>query len=80
MMGKTNAIRLVEQGRIPYREAFYPFDESDLSGLHAAESIGLPPEQVFKTLVARGERTSKKRPGPPETKRWTWSMSRSFLA
>ena len=48
MMGKTNAIRLVEQGRIPYREAFYPFDESDLSGLHAAESIG---------LVARGERT-----------------------
>ena len=43
MMGKTNAIRLVEQGRIPYREAFYPFDESDLSGLHAAESIGLPP-------------------------------------
>ena len=57
MMGKTNAIRLVEQGRIPYREAFYPFDESDLSGLHAAESIGLPPEQVFKTLVARGERT-----------------------
>ena len=57
MMGKTNAIRLVEQGRIPYREAFYPFDESDLSGLHAAESIGLPPEQVFKTLVARGEKT-----------------------
>ena len=94
MMGKTNAIRLVEQGRIPYREAFYPFDESDLSGLHAAESIGLPPEQVFKTLVARGERTGiavfcipvcceldlKKRPGPPETKRWSWSMSRSFLA
>lgn len=94
MMGKTNAIRLVEQGRIPYREAFYPFDESDLSGLHAAESIGLPPEQVFKTLVA-GESgpalpcsafpyvaswTSKKRPGPPETKRWSWSMSRSFLA
>lgn len=56
-MGKTNAIRLVEQGQIPYREAHYPFDESDLSGLHAAEAIGLPPEQVFKTLVARGERT-----------------------
>ena len=56
-MGKTNAIRLVEQGQIPYREAYYPFDESDLSGLHAAEAIGLPPEQVFKTLVARGERT-----------------------
>ena len=56
-MGKTNAIRLVEQGQIQYREAYYPFDESDLSGLHAAEAIGLPPEQVFKTLVARGERT-----------------------
>lgn len=55
-MAKTNALRLVEQAGIPYREAFYEFDESDLSGLHAAKAIGLPPEQVFKTLVARGDR------------------------
>lgn len=55
-MAKTNALRLIEQAGIPCREAFYKFDESDLSGLHAARAIGLPPEQVFKTLVARGER------------------------
>lgn len=55
-MAKTNALRLIEQAGIPCREAFYEFDESDLSGLHAARAIGLPLEQVFKTLVARGER------------------------
>ena len=57
MNGKTNAVRLVEQAGIPCREAFYEFDENDLNGMHAAEAIRMPPEQVFKTLVARGERT-----------------------
>lgn len=54
---KTNAVRLVEQAGIPCREAFYEFDENDLNGMHAAEALSMPPEQVFKTLVARGERT-----------------------
>ena len=40
-----------------FREAFYAYDEKDLSGTHAAEAIGMPQEQVFKTLVARGDRT-----------------------
>lgn len=57
MATKTNAVRLVEQAKIPCRERFYEFDESDLSGTHAAQAIGMPPEQVFKTLVARGEKT-----------------------
>ena len=57
MATKTNAVRLVEQAGIPCREAFYEFDEKDLSGMHAAQAIGMDPEQVFKTLVARGERT-----------------------
>ena len=57
MATKTNAVRLVEQAGIPCREQFYEFDESDLSGPHAAQAIGMPPEQVFKTLVARGEKT-----------------------
>lgn len=57
MASKTNAVRLVQQAKIPYREAFYEFDEKDLNGNHAAEALGFPPEQVFKTLVARGERT-----------------------
>ena len=57
MATKTNAVRLVQQAKIPCRESFYEFDEKDLSGTHAAEAIGMPPEQVFKTLVARGEKT-----------------------
>lgn len=57
MATKTNAVRLVEQAGIPCLEQFYEFDESDLSGTHAAQAIGMPPEQVFKTLVARGEKT-----------------------
>ena len=57
MATKTNAVRLVEQAGIPCRECFYEFDENDLNGNHAAQAIGMPGEQVFKTLVARGERT-----------------------
>ncbi len=57
MDSKTNAVRLVERAGIPCREAFYAYDENDLNGSHAAEALGFPPEQVFKTLVARGTRT-----------------------
>ena len=57
MAAKTNAVRLVEQAHIPCQEFFYEYDENDLSGNHAAIALGFPPEQVFKTLVARGERT-----------------------
>ncbi len=55
-MTKTNAMRLLEQAKIPYRTTEYDYDENDLSGLHAAAAIGMPPEQVFKTLVAKGEK------------------------
>ena len=57
MATKTNAVRLIQQAGIPCREEFYEFDEHDLNGNHAAEAIGKPAEEVFKTLVARGERT-----------------------
>lgn len=57
MATKTNAVRLVQQAGIPCREAFYEYDEKDLSGVHAAQAVGMPEEQVFKTLVARGEKT-----------------------
>ena len=53
-MTKTNAMRLLEQAKLTFRTTEYEYDENDLSGMHAAEAIGLPPEQVFKTLVARG--------------------------
>ena len=57
MATKTNAVRLVQQAGIPCREEFYEFDEHDLNGNHAAEAIGKPAEEVFKTLVARGPKT-----------------------
>ena len=56
-MKKTNAIRLLEQAGIDYEARMYPVDESDLSGTHAAEVLGLPAGQVFKTLVLRGAKT-----------------------
>lgn len=57
MASKTNAIRILQQAKIPFEEAFYEFDENDLNGMHAANAIGYPPEQVFKTLVVRGAKT-----------------------
>ena len=54
-MTKTNAVRLLEKAGIPFRLAQYNYDENDLNGMHAAQGIGMPPEQVFKTLVARNE-------------------------
>ena len=52
-MTKTNVMRLLEQAGIPFRTAEYEYDEADLSGSHAADVIGMPREQVFKTLVTR---------------------------
>lgn len=57
MSAKTNAIRIVTQAKIPCKEAFYDFDPNDLNGIHAAKAINLPPEQVFKTLVVKGNRS-----------------------
>ena len=54
---KTNAARLLDKAKISYNLIPYEFDENDLNGNHAAAAIGFPPEQVFKTLVARGEKT-----------------------
>lgn len=56
-MVKTNAMRLLEVANIPFRTAQYEYDESNLSGVLAASKIGLPAEQVFKTLITRGDKT-----------------------
>lgn len=55
-MTKTNALRLMDQAKIPYRAVEYEYDENDLGGEHVAEVTGMDPNQVFKTLVARGEK------------------------
>jgi Cys-tRNA(Pro)/Cys-tRNA(Cys) deacylase len=56
-MTKTNAARILDAAGIHYELREYEVDEDDLSAPRVAEKIGLPPEQVFKTLVARGDRT-----------------------
>jgi Cys-tRNA(Pro)/Cys-tRNA(Cys) deacylase len=54
---KTNAARILDGAGISYELREYTVDENDLSAPHVAAAIGMPPEQVFKTLVARGDRT-----------------------
>lgn len=54
---KTNAMRLLDAQGIRYRTAEYEVDESDLSGVHLAETVGVDVDVVYKTLVAKGERT-----------------------
>ena len=53
---KTNAARLLDQMGIRYQLREYEVDPDDLAAETVAAKIGLPPEQVFKTLVARGDR------------------------
>jgi Cys-tRNA(Pro)/Cys-tRNA(Cys) deacylase len=53
---KTNAARLLDQLAIRYELREYEIDPEDLAAETVAAEIGLPPEQVFKTLVARGDR------------------------
>lgn len=56
-MTKTNAMRMLDAAKIPYEILEYEVDENDLSGIHIAEQTGFPPEKMFKTLVARGDKT-----------------------
>ena len=56
MPPKTNAARILDAARIPYEIREYEVDEDDLSAPSVAAKIAMPPEQVFKTLVARGDR------------------------
>jgi Cys-tRNA(Pro)/Cys-tRNA(Cys) deacylase len=53
---KTNAARLLDQLAIRYELREYEVDPEDLAAETVAAKIGLPPRQVFKTLVARGDR------------------------
>ena len=55
-MTKTNAARILDAAGIQYELRSYTVVEHDLSAPLVAAKIGLPPQQVFKTLVARGDR------------------------
>lgn len=56
-MNKTNAIRILESYKINFDVVEYEVDENDLSGETVAEKIGVNHEEVFKTLVAKGDKT-----------------------
>ena len=53
---KTNAARLLDSLGVSYELREYEVDPEDLAAEAVAAKIGMPPEQVFKTLLARGER------------------------
>lgn len=53
---KTNAMRALDVAKINYDVSSYEADESDLSGTHAADMLGISPEIMFKTLVTKNER------------------------
>jgi Cys-tRNA(Pro)/Cys-tRNA(Cys) deacylase len=56
-MTKTNAARMLDRAGIAYHLREYPVGDDHLSATEVAAAIGMPAEQVFKTLVARGDRT-----------------------
>ena len=56
MAHKTNAVRLLDQLAIRYELREYEVDPEDLAAETVAAKIGFPAHQVFKTLVARGDR------------------------
>ena len=53
---KTNAARLLDSHGVTYEVREYEVDPDDLAAESVARKVGLPPEQVFKTLVARGDK------------------------
>lgn len=55
-ISRTNAVRLLDRLGIGYELREYEVDPDDLAAGTVARKIGLPPEQVFKTLVARGDK------------------------
>ena len=57
MAAKTNAMRTLDRLGITYQVREYDVDPDDLSAETVAAKVGLPPEQVFKTLAVQGDRT-----------------------
>ena len=55
-MVKTNAIRSLTKAKISFETFEYEADEAHVAGVDVAEKIGMPLEQVFKTLVTKGEK------------------------
>lgn len=56
-ISKTNVARILDQAKISYDLIPYIVDESDLSAIHVAEQLGEPADQLFKTLVLKGDKS-----------------------
>jgi len=56
-MKKTNAARILDRLKIKYEIKEYPVDPDDLSAVNVASKVGMSIKMVFKTLVARGDKT-----------------------
>ena len=56
-MQKTNVMRMLDKAKVTYTVKEYEVDESDLSGIHVAECVGMDKDMVFKTLVAKGDKS-----------------------
>ena len=56
-INKTNVARLLDKAKVAYELVPYEVDENDLSATHVAEQLGENIEQVFKTLVLRGDKS-----------------------
>lgn len=56
-MKKTNAVRILESGNFKFETREYEVSEDEIDAVSVANKIGAPPETVFKTLVAKGDKT-----------------------
>ena len=56
-MTKTNALRILDANSVHYETAEYEFSPEEIDAVSVARKINADPEQVFKTLVARGDKT-----------------------
>lgn len=54
---KTNAARILDEAHIEYELKTYPVDPEHLDAVHVAAEVGMPAQQVFKTLCVRGDKT-----------------------
>lgn len=55
-MTKTLAVKMLDQMKVPYELREYEVSEDELDAVNVAQKVGLPPSQVFKTLVVRSTR------------------------
>ena len=54
---KTNATRILERLKISFTTRQYDVDPNDLGAQHVADAVGIPLEQVYKTILCRGDKT-----------------------